>query len=311
MFGRRLTEFFFPVVSDTWVTILRVGLGLQVVLYCLSLWPDWNFLFVGNGNGLISRDLTETILTLNTPFLPRLGWLVGFGSHIGLSESRILSLTLGCFLASGCCLILGFLCRPAAITAWFLHLASVTSGGLMSYGVDNFMTIGLFYLMLCPLPDRYSLDARLWHKRPKDPSQLGFYQRVLQIHLCLIYFFGGLDKCLGAGWWNGTSIWRALTRPPFNIISPHILIRWSYLLPVVGIFICLIEIGYPIFIWPKRTRAIWLISVVAMHLAIALTMGMYLFALIMIVLNTAAFGPGLLRRHETPISIPEEAVISP
>jgi hypothetical protein len=30
-----------------------------------------------------------------------------------------------------------------------------------------------------------------------------------------------------------------------------------------------------------------------MHVAIGLTMGMYLFALIMIVLNLAAFGPGL------------------
>jgi hypothetical protein len=30
-----------------------------------------------------------------------------------------------------------------------------------------------------------------------------------------------------------------------------------------------------------------------MHVAIGLTMGMYLFAFIMIVLNVAAFGPGL------------------
>src|SRR5207302_449303 len=137
MLGRLLTEFFFPAVSDTWVAILRVGLGLQVVLYCLSLWPDWNSLFVGNGNGLISRDLTETILTLDSPFLPRLGWLVGVGSHIGLSEGAILSLALGCFLVSGCCLVLGLLCRAAAAIAWFLHLGSVTSGGFMAYGVDN------------------------------------------------------------------------------------------------------------------------------------------------------------------------------
>jgi hypothetical protein len=31
-----------------------------------------------------------------------------------------------------------------------------------------------------------------------------------------------------------------------------------------------------------------------MHIAIGLTMGMYLFALIMIILNAAAFGPGLI-----------------
>jgi hypothetical protein len=34
-----------------------------------------------------------------------------------------------------------------------------------------------------------------------------------------------------------------------------------------------------------------------MHVTIGLTMGLYLFALIMIVLNLAAWGPGLFQRH--------------
>jgi hypothetical protein len=224
--------------------------------------------------------------------------LVEFGSRIGLSEDTMLELILFCFLASGCCLIVGLFSRVAAILAWFFHLSAVTSGGLMAYGVDNFMTIGLFYLMVSPLPDRYSLDWRLRKPLAKDPQILGFFRRVLQIHLCFIYFFGGLDKCLGLGWWNGTSIWRALTRPPFNIIDPHFLARWSYFLPASGILICLIETGYPFFIWPERTRPIWLISVVGMHLGIALIMKMYLFAFVMVVLNAAAFAPGLLRKRE-------------
>jgi len=41
----------------------------------------------------------------------------------------------------------------------------------------------------------------------------------------------------------------------------------------------------------KKTRFIWLVCIVGMHIAIGLTMGMYLFALTMIVLNLAAFGP--------------------
>jgi hypothetical protein len=34
-----------------------------------------------------------------------------------------------------------------------------------------------------------------------------------------------------------------------------------------------------------------------MHIGIGLSMGMYLFSLIMIVLNLAAFGPGLIRQN--------------
>ena len=163
----------------------------------------------------------------------------------------------------------------------------------MSYGVDNFMTIGLFYLMLSPLPDRYSLDQR-WRKLPpKNPHLLGFFRRVLQVHLCLIYFFGGLAKCLGSGWWDGSNLWRALIRPPFNLIAPEMLIRLKYLFSVAGIVISLLEISYPVFIWNRKTRGIWLVAICAMHVGIGLTMGMYLFAFIMVVLNIAAFGPGL------------------
>ncbi len=59
------------------------------------------------------------------------------------------------------------------------------------------------------------------------------------------------------------------------------------------ISVCILETGYPLFIWLRRTRLIWLLSVLAMHVGIGLTIGMYLFAFIMVVLNIAAFGPGL------------------
>ena len=180
----------------------------------------------------------------------------------------------------------------------------------MSYGVDNFITIGLFYLMLSPLPDRYSLDWQVRKSRPRDPQLLSFWRRVLQLHLCVIYFFSGLAKCLGSGWWDGSNIWRALIRPPFNIIDPEILVRWKYLFPVAGIFICMLEIGYPFLIWNRKTRKTWLICICGMHLGIGLMMGMYLFALIMIVLNVAAFGPGLVRLDRHRISLRPQEVVS-
>jgi hypothetical protein len=49
-------------------------------------------------------------------------------------------------------------------------------------------------------------------------------------------------------------------------------------------------VSYPIFIWIKKTRRIWLTCILAMHAAIGLLMGLYLFALVMIVMNIAAFG---------------------
>jgi hypothetical protein len=292
-------------VPDLWLTFFRVGLSLQVIAWTLSLRDDWKYFFSTTGSGLITRDLAERLVALESPLVPRLGLLVDFGARFGLHEDTMLFAIWICLLAAGCGLLLGLVSRFCAVLCWFLHLSAVKSGGFISYGVDNFTTIGLFYLMLSPLPDSLSVDAWL-RKERLEPSRLtGFFQRVLQLHLSLIYFFSGLTKCLGSGWWDGSNIWRALTRPPFNLILPAILVRWKYLLPLLGILICLIEMGYPFFIWLKRTRIFFLSAAIAMHIAIGITMGMYLFALVMIVLNVAAFGPGVLDRGcacERPIT---------
>ena len=296
MFWQRLHSFLFPKATDRWLTVLRVGLGLQVILYFLSFRGDWIKIFAGNGNGLISRDLTEVILTSDSSFIPRIGWLVRLGALLGVGESAILSAVLIISLVAGGFLLVGLGSRTAAVTAWFLHLSAVKSGDLMAYGMDNFTTIGLFYLMISPLPDRLSLDRFIRSSLPSvTPKLSGFFQRVLQLHLCAIYLFGGITKCLGAGWWDGTSIWRSLTCPPYNILSAQFLLPYRHILPVIGISVCLLETGYPVFIWLKKTRAAWLVAILAMHVGIGLAMGLYLFSSIMIILNLAAFGTILLR----------------
>jgi hypothetical protein len=306
-----LIEFLFAPETDKWLAVLRIGLGLQVVVFTLFLRSDWYYLFTGTGKGLVSRELGEAMTSFDSPLIPKLGWLVALGGHAGISEETVLTVAWASLLCMGCCLLLGLFCRPAAIIAWFVHLCAAESGGLLAYGADNFMTTGLFYLMLSPLPDRYALDQRLVKIKPKDPQLLGFWRRVLQVHLCFVYFIGGLAKCLGNGWWNGSNLWRSLTRPPLNLISPDILVRFKYALPVLGISICLIELGYPFFIWIKKTRFVWLVCILAMHIAIGLTMGLYLFALVMIVLNLAAFGVGsrvpfLRHRERVPAVFPEK-----
>jgi len=301
----RLIEFLFRPATDRWLILLRVGLGLQITLYSLSLRSDWNYLLSGT-----VRRIAEALLSLQSHFVPRLGWPISLGTQVGLHEETVLFVAWACLVVAGCGLLVGVACRFSAIVAWFFHLCAAKSGGFVSYGMDNFMTIGLFYLMLSPLPDQFSLDWRLRNLRPKHSQLLGFWRRVLQLHLCIIYFFSGLTKCLGSGWWDGSNVWRALIRPPFNVIDAEILVRWKYLFPLAGILICLLEFGYPFFIWSSRTRKIWLFGVCGMHIVIGVTMGMYLFSLVMIVLNVAAFGPGLFRREEKPTVLQPEAAAS-
>lgn len=290
-----ILKFLFPAETDQWLSFLRVGLGAQVILYSLSLWNDWIYLLAPTGRGLISRNLAESVLGVESVVIPRISWLVAGGQHLGLENDAVLWVVWGLLLLGGVLLSVGLCSRLAAFGTWFLHLCAVKSGDLLVYGVDNFITIGLFYLMLSPLPDRASLDWKIRKPRAQNEELLGIFRRLLQLHLSLAYFFAGLSKCLGRGWWDGSNIWRALIRPPFDVLSPELLVKWKDFFPALGIAVWIIELGYPFFIWSKRTRLVWLISVLLMHIGIGLFMGMYLFASIMIVLNLAAFGPGVIR----------------
>src|SRR4051812_3334585 len=90
---KSVIEFFFPAECDTWLSILRIGLGVQVILYSWSLRSDWTLLFTANGNGLIGRDLTEAILDVRGSLIPRLGWLVDGVGYFGLEEGSVLTTT--------------------------------------------------------------------------------------------------------------------------------------------------------------------------------------------------------------------------
>jgi hypothetical protein len=296
---QRFLGFLFPSESDAWLTVFRIGLGLQVTFYALFLRSDWHYLFASSGKGLVGRELGEAITSFESPLIPKFGWLIAVGRSLNMSEETVLTVAWVALLSAGCLLLLGLFSRPAAIAAWFVHLCAAESGGLLAYGADNFMTTALFYLMLSPLPGSYSLDHWVAKTKPNNPQALGFWRRVLQVHLCFVYFIGGLAKFLGNGWWDGSNLWRSLIRTPFNLISPDLLVHFKYALPLFGISICLLEVSYPVFIWIKKTRRVWLVCILAMHAAIGLMMGLYLFALVMIVMNLAAFGiPSTGRRTQ-------------
>src|SRR5262249_21485083 len=113
---------------------------------------------------------------------------------------------------------------------------------------------------------------------------------LLQVHLCLVYFFSGLTKSFGSGWWNGENIWYALTLPSYAVWPVSSMAKLAPILPVIGICVVALELSYPFLIWPRKSRYLVLTAICGLHAAIGLTMGMWLFALVMLILNLAAFG---------------------
>src|SRR5438552_17940780 len=115
----RLLGFLFQDGTDQWLAILRVGLGFQVTFYSFSLRSDWNYLLSGAGNGVVSRNVAEALLSVESHFVPRLGWLVTVAAFVGLSEETVLSIALGCLVVAGCGLLVGLACLFSAIFVLF------------------------------------------------------------------------------------------------------------------------------------------------------------------------------------------------
>jgi len=102
----RFIDFLFPSENDRWLSVLRIGLGLQVCVYALFLRSDWHYLFASRGKGLIGREVGEAITSFDSPLIPKLGWLIALGRAVNMSEETVLSVAWACLLCAACFLLL-------------------------------------------------------------------------------------------------------------------------------------------------------------------------------------------------------------
>jgi len=168
------------------------------------------------------------------------------------------------FRLYGCCLLL-------------LHISIFSCVSQYSYGVDCISTSLLFYAVCTPSP--HSPVFIIW-------------AHTVQIHLCIIYFFGGFDKAMGFHWWDGDALWKALNLPyfkqDFNGVL-QLLGKWPWLTRLLSWAIVLIELLYPLAVCIRPMRRYGVYAICLVHVGIALLMGLYFFSSLMILWNALAF----------------------
>ena len=123
--------------------------------------------------------------------------------------------------------------------------------------------------------------------------------RLIQLHLCLIYFYAGLGKLQGETWWTGQAIWFSVASYEYQTmdltwLSDHM--GWVAFLTLVTVYW---EVTYPALIWSRLTRPFVLLIALLTHLGIGLAMGMMTFGLIMLVANFSfvELGSRPIKRH--------------
>ncbi|MFD2965723.1 MULTISPECIES: hypothetical protein [Olivibacter] len=186
-------------------------------------------------------------------------------------------------------LAIGFATPLVACILLLLHACIFTAVPLFSYGFDYFCQIGLFYCLLFPTYRSYSVDKYLWKLIPASTPTLYRCQRILQIHLSIVYFFNGLNKAFGSSWWNGQALWKALHLPYFNSAQWDVGFLPHWLLSAGGILVLLLEIAYPLNLLLRRLQEPFIGSIIILHLLISIFLGLSLFSLAMILLNYCAW----------------------
>ena len=282
-------------VSPAVLGFFRITISLLALAQLIILWPHLLQLY---GNyGFIQWAIIETE---TDTWLPSIGKVCLLLQDLHITSSGCVYLIFSLYGICLLVLLIGWKTRLFAILAWLLHSITVNSGYISLYGLDTMLHICFFYFIWMPIGANYSIDEKLNPSinKPSFLAALGI--RTLQIHLCIIYLNTSIAKMSSIQWWNGEGIWRALMQPQFSQFD----YSWLAQYPWVAVFLCwftlLIEGGYVVFMWLKPTRKFWLLSIISLHLGIAFFMGLWLFGVIMIIMNIAAFGGWLF--HPQPIT---------
>jgi hypothetical protein len=270
--------------TSTPFALLRIGTAIVLLLKDAVEFPVLLQLY--GPAGFLQWGVAELSLT---PLHPRLSWVVDLAHRASVDADVAIFATFALYVLAAVMLLFGRWARIFCVLLWLLHWMFEDSAGFNVYGLDMFLNVALFYCCLGPIDGRFVLFRAARGDPPTESNALWLF--LLRFHLCVAYFIAGFAKSSGDQWRSGEAIWRAVMMPQFTTG-----LDWSWLAsaPVLAtIASCgtlVIEMGYPLFMNLPRTRPIWLILTIMLHVGIGVMLGLRLFAAIMIVLTVSAYG---------------------
>jgi hypothetical protein len=152
------------------------------------------------------------------------------------------------------------------------------------------------YLMLGNSGGVWSLDHWLAGRKTTHVPVLptlgtNIAVRLLQLHMCVIYLFGGIGKARGGTWWDGQAMWLAFASLEYQSLDMTWMVRYPWVLALLAHITVFWETFYCLLVWPRLTRPLALGLAVLVHLGIAMCLGMKTFGLAMIIGNMAFLYP--------------------
>jgi len=207
---------------------------------------------------------------------------------------------------------LGLFTRTTAVLSFVVALSYVNRVPGTLFGLDQINLLLVSYLMLAPCGAAYSLDRRIaaWRHGakyrgtelpPAPPSTAAnVATRLIQLHMCVVYFFAGLGKLQGDTWWHGDALWGAAANLEYQTVDLTWLMDYPVLMAVLSQATAYWELTFCVLIWPRLTRPLVMLFAVPLHLGIGLCLGLMTFGLIMPIGIASFVEPWLTRRLLEP-----------
>ena len=306
-----IQAFFFRPSSAHTLAVIRIATG-GMIAYIHLIW----MLNLESFMGPFALINNSTWKALHHGPVPDYKW-----TYLALTESMSI---IWCHelvaCVAGLCLALGFMTRTFSILAWFTTLMTAHRMTGMLFGLDQVTIMLAMYLCIARSGSLWSLDSWLYRRFQNSYSQHAwlrhcsgilangcestipecwsntFATRLIQLHLCVIYLFGGLGKLRGEMWWDGSAMWFSIASYEYQSLDMTWTGHFSILSSMATHFTLFWEFSYCALVWPRWTRGLMLSFALLVHGGIALFLGMITFGLMMIVANAAFVSPACVKR---------------
>lgn len=187
-------------------------------------------------------------------------------------------------------LVVGWRTRIVSLAACAITLSYCHRLIGAQFGLDQVNAMLATYLVVGPSGDVWSVDRWLACRRAgntpvKSSPWTTVAIRLIQLHMCVIYLFGGIGKMRGETWADGSALWYAFANYEYQSIDMLWTGQFPWLLALLSHATVYWETFYPFIVWPRWTRPIALGMAFAVHAGIALCLGMITFGTAMIIGN--------------------------
>ena len=292
-------QFWFSPSDPIVLSVMRLVVG-GMLFYTHLVWGMNLRAFFG-ADGWNSPEVVRAIQ--EGMFSPTFWWYVP--EHL-MGEVHVVCLCILFLFWIGCCT------RVTSVLAFLITISYSYRAQMANFGLDQINGLLTLYLCIGSSGALLSFD-RCWKvlrarrvarvasqpfvfssASPSASTRLA--TRLIQIHFCVIYSFAGLSKLQGDAWWNGEAIWLAFSNLEYQSIDMTWTAWYPWISDLATHTTIVWEVFFPVLIWVRPLRPLWLFMGFFMHIGIGALMGMWTFGLVMIFGHLSFWSPGFMRR---------------